>query len=55
MFFVLIPVVMLVFGALKTRGELLSSPYTFPIPTRWENMTGILQTPVFWQMLRNSL
>jgi len=55
MLFVLIPVVMLVFGALKTRGELLSSPYTVPIPPRWENMTGILQTPVFWQMMRNSL
>ena len=52
---VLVPVVMLVFGALKTRGELLSHPYTLPIPPRWENMTGILKTPVFWQMLRNSL
>jgi raffinose/stachyose/melibiose transport system permease protein len=52
---VLVPVVMLVFGALKTRGELLSHPYTLPIPPRWENMTGILGTPVFWQMLRNSL
>jgi len=55
MLFVLIPVVMLVFGALKTRGELLSNPYSLPIPPRWENMAGILQTPGFWQMLRNSL
>jgi raffinose/stachyose/melibiose transport system permease protein len=53
--FVFIPVVMLVFGALKTRGELLSSPYTPPSPVRWENMIGILQTPTFWQMMRNSL
>jgi raffinose/stachyose/melibiose transport system permease protein len=52
---VLVPVVMLVFGALKTRGELLSHPYTLPIPPRWENITGILGTPVFWLMLRNSL
>jgi raffinose/stachyose/melibiose transport system permease protein len=52
---VLVPVVMLVFGALKTRGELLSHPYTPPIPPHWENITGILTTPVFWQMLRNSL
>ena len=52
--FVLIPVVMLVFGALKTRGELLSHPYTPPVPVRWENMIGILQTPNFWQMMRNS-
>jgi raffinose/stachyose/melibiose transport system permease protein len=54
-FFVFVPVVMLVFGALKTRGELLSSPYTPPIPARWENIISILQTPTFWQMLRNSL
>lgn len=53
--FVFVPVVMLVFGALKTRGELLSSPYTPPSPIRWENMISILETPTFWQMLRNSL
>ena len=53
--FVLVPVVLLVFGALKTRGELMSHPYTPPVPMRWENMIGILQKPLFWQMLRNSL
>ena len=53
--FVLVPVVILVFGALKTRGELLAHPYTFPTPMRWGNMGGILTTPAFWQMLRNSL
>ena len=55
--FVLIPVVMLVFGALKTRGELMSQPYTLPIPPRWENLVGILGNPSysFWQMMRNSL
>jgi len=50
-----IPVVMLVFGALKTRGELITHPYTPPIPLRWENITGILETPIFWELLRNSL
>lgn len=53
--FVFVPVIMLLFGALKTRGELMSHPYTPPIPPRWENMAGILQQPAFWQMLRNSL
>jgi len=53
--FVFVPVVMLVFGALKTRGELMAHPYTPPVPLRWENMIGILQKPLFWQMLRNSL
>jgi len=50
-----VPIVMLVFGALKTRGELITHPYTVPIPPRWENITGILATPIFWELLRNSL
>ena len=50
-----VPVVMLVFGALKTSGELITHPYTVPIPPRWENITGILKTPIFWDLLRNSL
>ena len=55
--FVFIPVIMLIFGALKTRGELLSHPYTLPIPPRWENLTSILFQPnySFWPMLFNSL
>lgn len=54
---VFIPIVMLVFGALKTRGELLSHPYALPIPPRWENISLILGKPSysFWPMLRNSL
>jgi len=50
-----VPIVMLVFGALKTRGELITHPYAPPIPPRWENITGILATPIFWDLLRNSL
>jgi raffinose/stachyose/melibiose transport system permease protein len=54
---VFVPIVILVFGALKTRGELLSHPYALPFPPRWENITLILGQPSysFWQMMRNSL
>jgi raffinose/stachyose/melibiose transport system permease protein len=52
---ILVPIVILVFGALKTRGEMFSHPYTLPIPTHWENFASILKTPTFWSMLRNSL
>lgn len=52
---VLVPIVMLVFGALKTRGEFMTRPYVVPIPPRWENITQILNQPSFWTMLRNSL
>lgn len=54
---VFVPIIILVFGALKTRGELLSHPYALPIPPRWENLTLILGQPtfLFWQMMRNSL
>jgi raffinose/stachyose/melibiose transport system permease protein len=52
---VLVPIVIMVFGALKTRGEMFAHPYTLPIPAHWENFTLILKTPSFWLMLRNSL
>jgi len=54
---VFVPIVMLVFGALKTRGELMAHPYTLPIPPRWENIIAILTSPnySFWPMLQNSL
>jgi raffinose/stachyose/melibiose transport system permease protein len=52
---VFLPIVMLVFGALKTRGEIMASPYTIPIPPRWENFERILSQPEFWVMLGNSV
>src|SRR4030066_151239 len=54
---VFVPIIILVFGALKTRGELLSHPYALPLSPRWENITLILgqATYSFWQMMRNSL
>ena len=54
---VFVPVVILVFGALKTRGEFITHPYTLPIPPRWENFIAILLQPnySFWPMMRNSL
>jgi raffinose/stachyose/melibiose transport system permease protein len=54
---VVVPIVILVFGALKTRGEMYSRPYTLPNPPHWENLSKILTQPSmnFWSMLRNSL
>ena len=52
---VLVPIVILVFGALKTRGEMYSRPYTLPSPAHWENFAKILKMTTFWDMLRNSL
>jgi raffinose/stachyose/melibiose transport system permease protein len=51
------PIVILIFGALKTRGEFMTRPYVIPIPPRWENIIGILTKPSygFWGMMRNSL
>jgi raffinose/stachyose/melibiose transport system permease protein len=50
-----VPIVILIFGSLKTTGEMYSQPYTIPNPPHWENLWGILSTPVFWVMLRNSV
>jgi len=52
---VIVPIVILVFGALKTRGEMYSRPYTIPNPAHWENFGQILSQSSFWVMLRNSL
>jgi raffinose/stachyose/melibiose transport system permease protein len=52
---IVVPLVILIFGSLKTRGEMYSRPYTPPIPPRWENYTRILGMASFWTMLRNSL
>lgn len=51
---VLIPIVMIIFGALKTRGEFLTSPYTIPIPPRWQNLVEVLKMNSFWRLLLNS-
>lgn len=52
---VFLPIVMLVFGSLKTRGEMVSRPYTLPIPPHWENYEKILSQSAFWGMLGNSI
>lgn len=51
----LVPIVILIFGSLKTTGEMYSQPYTIPNPPHWENLWGVLATPTFWRMLRNSV
>ena len=49
------PLVILIFGSLKTTGEMYSRPYAVPNPPHWENLVGILSTPTFWRMLFNSV
>ncbi len=51
---IFVPIVILIFGALKTRGEMYSHPYTPPVPPRWENFAQILDMGSFWTMLSNS-
>ncbi len=52
---IFIPLVILIFGSLKTTGEMYSTPYAFPYPPHVENLISILSTPTFWTMLRNSV
>ncbi len=53
---VLVPILMIIFSALKTRGEAMAHPYTLPIPAHWENFAKILEPKsAFWGMLRNSV
>lgn len=52
---ILTPIVILVFGALKTSGQMYSHPYTVPNPPQWGNFIQILTASNFWIMLRNSV
>jgi raffinose/stachyose/melibiose transport system permease protein len=52
---IFVPIVILIFGSLKTTGEMYSHPYTIPNPPHWENLLGILSTSTFWLLLRNSV
>ncbi|MBE7555966.1 MAG: carbohydrate ABC transporter permease [Anaerolineales bacterium] len=52
---IVVPLVIIAFGSLKTRSEYAGFPYQPPDPIRWENYIRILSTDVFWSMLRNSL
>lgn len=50
------PVATAVLGSIRTTGELIANP--FGLPTReiqWQNYTGILSNPDFWNSFRNSL
>ncbi len=52
---ILVPIVIIVFGGLKTRGEFMTIPYVPPIPPRWQNIIRILSMKDFWYMMRNSV
>lgn len=53
--FIIFPIMVIIFGALKTRGEFMTIPYIPPIPPKWDNLKHILSMPIFWFMLKNSL
>jgi len=52
---VIVPVVILIFGSLKTNGEMYSHPYNIPYPVYWKNYIQIITGSTFWILLRNSL
>ena len=45
----------LLFGSVKTTGQMYSHPYSIPNPPNWDNILSILGTPSYWNMLKNSL
>jgi raffinose/stachyose/melibiose transport system permease protein len=52
---IFVPIVILLFGSVKTTGQMYSHPYDIPNPPHWENIINILLTPSFWGMMKNSL
>ena len=52
---IFIPIVILLFGSVKTTGQMYSQPYSIPNPPNWDNIRMILGQRAFWLMLRNSV
>jgi raffinose/stachyose/melibiose transport system permease protein len=52
---IFVPLVILIFGSVKTTGEMYSHPYAIPNPPHWENLVAILTQPAFWRLMRNSV
>jgi len=52
---IFIPIVILLFGSVKTTGQMYSHPYAIPNPPNWSNIINILTTPTFWTLMKNSL
>lgn len=52
---IFVPIVILLFGSVKTTGQMYSHPYSIPNPPNWSNIINILTTPYFWTLMKNSL
>jgi raffinose/stachyose/melibiose transport system permease protein len=50
-----VPIVILLFGSLKTTGQMYTEPYTIPNPPHWDNIISIITTPTFWNLMKNSV
>jgi raffinose/stachyose/melibiose transport system permease protein len=51
---IIVPIVILVFGSLKTTGEMYAHAYTIPNPPNLENYDQVLFHSSFWTLLLNS-
>jgi len=47
--------VILLFGSVKTTGQMYSHPYSIPNPPNWDNIIQILSSSSFWRLMKNSL
>lgn len=52
---IFVPIVILLFGSVKTTGQMYSHPYSIPNPPNWDNIINILTNSTFWGMMKNSL
>ena len=52
---IFVPIVILIFGSLKTTGQMYSEPYSVPFPPQWGNIITIVTSISFWTMMKNSL
>lgn len=53
--FVVTPLLATALGGFKSLGELRTNPFGLPQIWEWDNYAGILTSPRYWVLLRNSL
>ena len=51
---VLIPLLAAVINGFKSNADVMAHPFGLPVTWQWGNYTSVLQSPSFWQQLRNS-
>lgn len=52
---ILVPLYFVFVSSFKTSGNFFTSPFSWPDPFTWDNITGMFRNQPMWQYFGNSL